>query len=76
VDLGCLPIKFYWQDHVKKRLTKPYEQLSKSKSGSYIIILQPMPCKKINFYVLQFGKWAKVIKLTIIKICVEINFIL
>ena len=57
-------------DKFEKRLSKLYEQLSKCKSSSYknnftITAL----LKKIELYVLKFGRWARVVQQTVIKNC-------
>jgi hypothetical protein len=56
--------------NIIKTLNALYEQLSKSKSGSYknrftITAL----LKKIKLYVLKFGRWACVVQQTLIKNC-------
>lgn len=52
----------------EKRLSALYEQLSKSKSSSYKNKFTTTALlKKIELYVFQFGKWAKVVRRTVIK---------
>jgi hypothetical protein len=52
----------------EKRLCALYEQLSKCKSSSYKNKLTTtFLLKKIELYVLRFGKWATIVKQTVLK---------
>jgi RNA-directed DNA polymerase len=52
----------------EKRLSALYEQLSKNKSSSYKnAITATALLKKIELYVLRFGRWAKIVQQTVIK---------
>ncbi len=54
----------------EKRLSALYEQLSKSKSSSYKNKFKTTALhKKIELYVWQFGRWAKVVRQTVLKNC-------
>ena len=54
----------------EKRLSKLYEQLSKSKSSSYKNTFTTNALlKKIELYVWRFGRWAIVVLQTVIKNC-------